>query len=156
AVLKDQEDRAVRSLVLQWRTLPEKYNLIQATREERKAYAQEIDGRFKNINIGKATPDRFLLDAIRQWSDALNREYQAIVDYNNAISRYEFSKGTILQHDNVVISEGPLPNSVQVRAVEHERERTRALVLRQHENPVCYTHLPVMPDGHGLPQLPLD
>jgi outer membrane protein TolC len=155
-VLKDQEDRAVRSLELQYRTLFEKYNLIQATREERKAYAQEIDGRFKNIAIGKATPDRFLLQAIQSWSDALNREYQAIVAYNNALAGFEFTKGTILQHNNVVIAEGPLPASAQVRAVEHERERTRALVLRQRENPVPYMKATIDTSGKGLPQLPSD
>jgi tmRNA-binding protein len=158
-VLKDQEDRAVRSLVLQYRTLFEKHNLIQATREERKAYAQEIDGRFKNIAIGKATPDRFLLQAIQSWSDALNREYQAIVAYNNALGGFEFSKGTILQHNNIMIAEGPLPHSAQVRAVEHERERTRALVLRQHENPIPYSKGSLDDHGKaiaGIPQMPAD
>jgi outer membrane protein TolC len=159
AVLKDQEDRAVRSLTLQYRTLFEKHNLIQATREERKAYAQEIDGRLKNIAIGKSVADRFLLQAIQSWSDALNREYQAIVAYNNALAGFEFTKGTILQHNNIMIAEGPLPAAAQVRAVEHERERTRALVLRQHESPVPYTQGCVEQNGRVypfIPQIPTD
>jgi outer membrane protein TolC len=154
AVLKDQEDRAVRSLVLQYRTLFTQHNLIQATREERKAYAQEIDGRFKNIAIGKATPDRFLLQAIQSWSDALNREYQAIVAYNNAIAGFEFTKGTILQHNNIMIAEGPLPAAAQVRATEHERERCRAIVLRQHENPIVYTKGCLEQGGEAFPAIP--
>jgi outer membrane protein TolC len=156
AVLKDTEDRAVRSLIFQYRQLFEKHNLIQTTREERKAYAQEIDGRFKNIAIGKATPDRFLLQAIQSWSDALNREYQAIVAYNNALAGFEFTKGTILQHNSITIAEGPLPAAAQVRAVEHERERTRALVLRQRENPIPYSKANIDSSGKGLPQMPVD
>ncbi len=41
-----------------------------------------------------------------------------------------------MQHDNIVIAEGGLPTCAQVRAVEHERERTTALVLRERAAPV--------------------
>src|SRR5207302_303391 len=69
---------------------------------------------------------------------------------------YEFTKGTVLQHNNVVIAEGPLPHSAQVRAVEHERERCRAIVLRQRENPVAYSKTCLDTTGKLLPQVPAD
>src|SRR5207244_1548409 len=46
------------------------------------------------------------------------------------------AKGTILQHNNVAIQEGPLPQVAMVRAVEHERERSKALVLRERPEPL--------------------
>src|SRR5262249_57139362 len=77
--------------------------------------------------------------------------YQAIVNYNNAIARFNFAKGTMLQHDNVVIGEGPLPAVAHKRAIDHERERSHALVLREREAPT-YKQLP----HHGLPEIPTD
>src|SRR5262249_17403259 len=62
---------------------------------------------------------------------ALSDEFQAMVDYNNALVGFEFAKGTIQFHDQVVIGEGPLPEAAQVRAVEHERQRSAALVLNE-------------------------
>src|SRR4029077_5751877 len=97
----------------------------------------------------------FLLEAQRLWADALRAEYQAIADYNNAMARFEYAKGTIMQRDNIVIAEGGLPQCAQVRAVEHERERSSALVLRERAKPVTVPCCRV--EGGtlmGLPELP--
>src|SRR5262249_4171388 len=69
---------------------------------------------------------------------------------------FHFSKGTIMQHDNVAIAEGALPVCAQVRAVDHERERSHALVLHEHAKLVA--HPPVSPEHAvpGVPQLPAD
>src|SRR5262249_55587619 len=93
--------------------------------------------------------------AQRVWADALRDEFNAIYQYNSSIATYEYAKGTILTHDNVVISEGPLPHCAQVRAVEHERERTKALVLLERAQPVNHGAF----EGHeatipGVPDLP--
>ena len=53
------------------------------------------------------------------------------MQYNNALATFEFAKGTIMQHNGVYIADGPLPNCAQIRAVDHERERTRALLLQE-------------------------
>src|SRR5262249_2508779 len=52
--------------------------------------------------------------------------------------------------------EGPLPHCAQVRAVEHERERTLACVLRERASPVAYRPCGTEHGGAGpcLPQLP--
>ena len=81
---------------------------------------------------------------------ALQQEYQAVRDYNNALAVFELVKGTIPQHDNVVIAEGPLPGCASERAVEHQRQRSAALEVRERAAPVplAETH-PVadVPDG---------
>src|SRR5207249_4669785 len=82
-------------------------------------------------------------------ASALAQEYQAIAAYNNSLAAFEFAKGTIMKHDSVLIGEGPLPKCALVRAVEHERERTAALVLRERENPVHQGDLSL---AHGGPR----
>jgi outer membrane protein TolC len=133
-VLKDQEMKAQAFLARQYGQLLEAHQRLLVRQAQRKAFAVEVATRAKKFAEGNLTID-FLLDAQRQWAAALTAEAQAVVDYNNALARFEFAKGTITDHDSVVIGEGPLPRCAQVRAVEHERERTKALVVRERARP---------------------
>jgi outer membrane protein TolC len=136
-VLQDQELKAQRYLALQYRRLAETNVRIEAARSQREAAAQQLTLRFQEFAVGRGTLE-FLLTAQIAWANALRDEFALITDYNNALATFEFAKGTILQHDNVVIGEGPLPGCARVRAVEHEHERTQALVLRERAKPaVC-------------------
>jgi outer membrane protein TolC len=135
-VLTDQENKATQFLALQYANLTEFYELIIAQRSQRLAAATQLQARFREFLAGRGTLD-FLLEAQRVWADALRDEYQAIVQYNNSLISWEFAKGTILQHDNITIGEGPLPHCAQVRAVEHERQRKDSLVLLERSKPVC-------------------
>jgi outer membrane protein TolC len=132
--LQDQELKAQGFLAQQYRHLFEFHTQIQIQRAQREAAATQLEARFKEFLAGRGTLD-ILLEAQRVWSDALRAEYDAIVQYNNALAGFEFAKGTILQRDNVVIAEGALPDCGAVRAVEHERQRSLALVLRLRPNP---------------------
>jgi outer membrane protein TolC len=156
AVLRDQEVRAEQFLALEYANLIQFYELIRAQRAQREAAAEQLQARFKEFLAGRGTLD-FLLEAQRVWADALRDEYNAIVQYNNALVTFEYAKGTILRHDNVMISEGPLPQCAQVRAVEHARERSKALVLRERANPVlCSQHQCGVNTVTGLPAIPAD
>jgi outer membrane protein TolC len=152
--LKDQEAKVHQFLGLQYANLSQFYELIRANRAQREAAAVQLGARFKEFLAGRGTLD-FLLEAQRVWADALRDEFNAIYQYNNTIATFEFAKGTILQHDNVVISEGPLPHCAQVRAVEHERERTKALVLQERAQPINHSVYQGA-DGAipGVPDLP--
>src|SRR5262249_13061749 len=110
------------------------YEQIKANRATREAFAVEVNARRAEFLAGRKTIE-VALEAQRFWADALANEYQAVVAYNNALAGFEFAKGTILQHDNVVIAEGQLRVCASVGAVEHERQRTAALVLRQRALP---------------------
>jgi hypothetical protein len=162
--LRDQELKVQRFLAQQYRNVFEFYQRIQAGRAEREAYAQLLNARFKQFLAGRGTLD-FLLQAQQSWADALSREYQNIANYNKSLAAFEFAKGTLLQYDNVIIAEGGLPKCAQVRAVEHERERSKALVVMEHARPVeqpmgrpageC--DIPEVPtDMAALPKLPRD
>jgi outer membrane protein TolC len=131
-VLLDQERKAVQYLTFQYRQLFQAYEQIRIQRAQREAAAIQLDARFRLYIAGsKDSTLDILLEAQRVWSSALQAEYANIVTYNNALASFEFAKGTIMEHNNVVISEGPLPVCAQVRAVEHERQRAKAIVLRE-------------------------
>lgn len=155
AALCDQERKTQLFLGLIYRRVFEFYEQIQANRALREAAATQLEARFKEFLAGRGTLD-FLLEAQRVWADALKSEYDFIVSYQIALMGFEFAKGTLLQYDNVYVSEGPLPGCAQVRAVEHQRERTHALVLAERAVPVVQPACCTEP-GHataGLPQLP--
>lgn len=160
--LLDSEDKTARFLEAQYRNVLTSNAQIQMNRGQRLAYTdqlrtyieQVVEGRLLLGNNPNGT--NLVLQAQRQWSDALASEYNAIVQYNIALAQFEFAKGTLLQHDNVVISEGPLPQCARVRAVEHEQERAEAIVLRERATPVGYTPCDPQSGLGGLPKLPAD
>jgi outer membrane protein TolC len=137
AIMQDQEQKAQQFLALEYTNVIEFYETIRANRAQREAAAITLDARFKEFLAGKGTLD-FLLESQRVWADALRDEYTSIVQYNNALATYEYAKGTLLQHDNITIAEGALPHAVQQRAVEHEREKAKAIVLRERAQPVVH------------------
>jgi outer membrane protein TolC len=139
--LRDQESRAARYLDAQYRQLVQTYEEIQTQQAELEALAQAVRGRFQEF-VGGKIQLIVLLEAQRLYADVLRTRYAAVVEYNNALVRFEFAKGTLLQHDNVVISEGPLAPCAQVRAVDYERRRAHALVLREREHPVPLVSIP--------------
>jgi outer membrane protein TolC len=153
--LKDQERKAEQFLALQYRELKQYYDEIQAQRAGREANARQLELRFQEFRVGRGTLD-VLLEAQRNFADSLANEHIAIANYNNRLAGFQFAKGTIMSYDNVNISEGPLPQCAQVRAVEHQRRRTLALVGR--ERPAMMAP-PGGPDAHqpitgNLPALP--
>jgi outer membrane protein TolC len=151
-VLRDQEQKAKDFLAREYRLLPSYYEQIRATRAQRQAYSEQLKSLFQNIEAGRLTTGATVLfDAQRFYSQALSDEYQAIVNYNNALAGWEFAKGSILQHDNVVIGEGPLPTCAQVRAVEHQKERTEALVGAERSKGKCGPCCGPVASGGPLP-----
>jgi len=155
-VLQDQEQKTQQFLTLQYRRLFEFYEQIRAQRAQRMAFGEQLKARQAEVEIGKETLD-ILLEAQRFWADALANEYNAIVQYNNTLAAFEFAKGTLLQHNNVQIAEGGLPCCAAVRAVEHHRQRTLGLVVKERENPVQHTQLGNREEvSVTMPNLPAD
>jgi hypothetical protein len=153
-VLQDQELKAERFLGLYYRRMSSAYFQIKAARAQREAFATQLRIRYELYKAGSNEPGtgspvtlNLLLESQRFWAEALATEYQAIVTYNNSICGWEFAKATIIQHDNVTISEGPIPVAAQKRAVEHLRERTKAIVLRERAAPAGVMAQPLEMSG---------
>ena len=151
--LKEQEKKAQIYLSRQYSRIAELYETIETRREQREAYAQQVDARFRQFAAGRIKVD-FLQSAVTQFSTALTAEYQAISQYNQVLAAFQFAKGSILEFDNVKISEGALPQCAQVRAVVHEQQRTRGIVLRQRFNPLPPSAMSIANGTAGLPRLP--
>jgi outer membrane protein TolC len=129
AQLQDQERKAHLLLEITYRRLFEFYTQIELNRNAVDASIRQLTARENEYKAGRGTLD-VLLEAQRTFAQSLAAQYQAVANYNQALAVFQWSKGTIMQYDSVVIAEGPLPACAQVRAVEHQRERTAALVLR--------------------------
>ncbi len=129
--LRTEEDKAERFLALAYRQILEFQHQIQVNEAALRAATGQLEGYFDLFRQGRAAASNAdLILALQNFSSSVGSYYAAIVQYNNALSTFEFAKGTIMERDNVFLSEGPLPLCAQVRAVEHERQRTQAIVLR--------------------------
>ena len=150
---QDRQAKVQRQLAQEYRHVVEYHGRLQAVRARREAFGQELDSRFREYRAGRGSLN-VLLEAQRFWSQALADEFTMIAQYNSALAAFEFAKGTILRHDNVQIAEGPLPPCAQARAVEHERERSAALVLCERAEPVADRPAAARPRWPFLPELP--
>jgi len=65
----------------------------------------------------------------------LSAEHNAIASYNISLAGLQYAKGTLMQYNNVVIADGPLPNCTLARATDHQRQRTDGIVVRERATP---------------------
>ncbi len=147
--LREAEKKIHMALARAYQNIFVTYESIKMLRAQREAFGEQVKANFQEFQAGKITPD-LLLEAQRFSAQALQQEYQSVRDYNNALAAFELVKGTIPQHDNVVIAEGALPQCASERAVEHQRKRSSALEARERATPVplAETHaVEDVPDG---------
>jgi outer membrane protein TolC len=132
--LRVDEDKVLRNLTLSYRHILEFQEQMQRNLASAEAYNNELLVRIQRVKGGVDTPDVTLL-AIQFGTQSLTQYYQFLGQYNAALAQFEYYKGTLLRRNNVVIAEGPLNGCAQVRAVEHEQERTAALIHRERAAP---------------------
>ncbi len=158
AILKNQELKATRFLERQYQQIFSNYESIKALRANREANAVQLAGRFREFEVGRGTLD-ILLEAQRFYADAVRQEYEAIANYNIALSNFQFAKGASLVYNNIQVVDAPLPNLALARAIEHYEQRTRALVLRERQKPAGKERLSLPTLLHHtepLPDIPMD
>ncbi|MBV9121818.1 MAG: TolC family protein, partial [Planctomycetes bacterium] len=136
ALLRDQEAKVVFSLQRSLRDLVQSQEEARIAHSQTQAAVNLLQARYDRFRAGRETID-LLLRAQREWVDALREENRAICNYNMALADFERQKGTIMQYENVSISEGPLPVCAQDRASEHIREWKRSLVLKKAPAPAA-------------------
>lgn len=161
-ILKENEDRARSFVTQQYQEIAKWYSLIAMRIDQRKAYKNSADKQIESYNAGSTKLDVNLVDAIRRFGEALTGEYEAVGEYNISLARFEWAKGTILHNNNVYLSEGPLPECAQERAVDRERRRTKAHVLRDPPRPLATLEdlghhvgevIVEPPSEHGVPRM---
>jgi outer membrane protein TolC len=133
ASMRDSERKVIDELRVNWSRLAEYRMEIQANRAAGQASAEHYRILSSRREIDPlATLLEAMLNAQQTRAAAETAEYTAIANYNNTLAGWQFSKGTILQYDNVMIGDGALPQAVQVRAADHIRERQVAQEIREH------------------------
>jgi outer membrane protein TolC len=153
--LKNEEDKAERFLGLAYRQVIEFEHQIQINQAALRAATIQLERRFDLIRQGRAAAfGAELILAEQNWSTSAFALYQSIAQYNNALATLDFARGAIMERDSIYISDGPLPRCAQMRAVEHERERTAALVLRERKQ--CVDPAEPAKTGPVVPRIALD
>ena len=134
--LRTDEDKVQRILELQYRNVLQYQRAVDINRTAVEAYNNDLNVRYERVRSGQELAVDTTLNTIRFGTAAMFAYYGFIANYNQALAGLEWAKGTLLERDNVVIAEGPLPNCAQVRAVDHERKRNKALILREQAAPL--------------------
>jgi len=128
--LKNEEERITSELQRSYRLVIQVQLQIQVFRDRRLAAARQLVARNEAVRAGiDLVP--ILLIAQRALVDALRDEQQAIAEYNIALADFERQKGTITRHNNISISEGPLPHHVETFAAREAMQLKSGKVLRQ-------------------------
>lgn len=134
ARLRNLEHTVVHGLHEAYQDLITNFDLIQIQMERREAAAQQLIARMQFYLQGKASLD-LVLEAQVRFTDALRDEGQAKIQYNQALARWEFARGTMLANDNVVLAEERLSWASPKFREKRERQWRNSLPL------------PIHPDG---------
>ncbi len=106
---------AIQNLDFNYQVATTQLNRFKAADDE----VQAMDALYRG---DKVTLDR-VLEAQRRRSQAMIDYYRSIVDYNKAIADVHFRKGSLLEHNNIKLAEGPWSDKAYWDALEKARER---------------------------------
>jgi outer membrane protein TolC len=146
AFLRDNEEKVAFTLGRAYRDIFETYENIRIQRERRLETATQLELEYREFASGRGQID-ILLEAQRNWADAIRDEHFAICDYNIALVDFERQKGTILERSNVSIMEGPIPPCAEARASAHIRERACSILVKE---PLPAVNTLCLPEGAKL------
>ena len=122
AVLQDLELEFSHQLGNAIRDLDLNFGLTQTNFNRRVAAENEVDAIKAVYETGTVTLD-LLLDTQRRRAEAESAYYRSLVDYNRAIMRVHYRKGSLLEYNGVYLAEGPWPGKAQFDALRRARQR---------------------------------
>jgi hypothetical protein len=122
SVLQDMELEVSHQLSDTVRDVDLNYGLTQSNFNRRVAAEDEVDAVEAVYDSGRVTLD-LLLDAQRRRADAESLYYRSLVDYNRAIMRVHYRKGSLLEYNGVYLAEGPWPGKAYFDALRLSRRR---------------------------------
>ena len=122
SILQAQEEELTFQLADSIRELDRHYNLSRTNLNERIAAQAELDATEAAFEAGTTTIDQ-VLDAMRRLSSSEAAYYRSVVDYNIAITTLHQRKGSLLEYNNVGLTEGPWPNKAYFDARKQARKR---------------------------------
>ena len=126
ALLKDMELEVSHQLGDAVRDVDLNYELAESNFNRRKAAQDQVDAVAAIYDVGKTTFDQ-LLEAQRLRAEAESAYYRSLIDYNRAIMRLHYRKGSLLEYNGVYLAEGPWPGKAYFDALRRARQRDAAL-----------------------------
>ncbi len=128
AVMEDLELEVSHQLGDAIRDVELNFGLTQTNFNRRVAAEDEVEAIEAIYDSGRVTLD-LLLDAQRRRAEAESAYYRALVDYNRAIMRVHYRKGSLLEYNGVYLSEGPWPGKASFDALRRARHRDASTYL---------------------------
>jgi outer membrane protein TolC len=125
-VLQEMELEVSQQLGDSVRDLDLNYVVAQTNFNRRAAAEDEVEAVQTIYDVGNITLDR-VLDAQSRRAQAESDYYRSLVDYNRAIMRVHFRKGSLLQYNGVYLAEGPWPGKAYFDALRRARGRDAGL-----------------------------
>ena len=134
--LRDSERKVFDAIVDAVRQMEVGFATNSINEARRKALAEVV--RQQEIRLGNIQGEDFigqlngLIQSQRDLANAISDQYRGLANYNAALARLEYVKGTIQSYNNVSVADGPLPPFVQKKAADHFRALNSAIKLREH------------------------
>ena len=122
AVLQDLELEISHQLGNSIRDVDLNFALTQSNFNRRVAAVDEVEAVEAVYTSGRVTLD-LVLDAQRRRAEAESAYYRSLVDYNRAIMRVHYRKGSLLEYNGVYLAEGPWPGKAHFDALRRARQR---------------------------------
>ncbi len=122
AILQEQELELSHQIADSFRELSQNYTQSRTQLNRRIASEAEVQAVRASYDAGTTTLDQ-VLEALRRLAEAETDYYRAMVDYNLSIMTLHYRKGSLLECNNVGLSEGPWPNKAYFDATKQARKR---------------------------------
>lgn len=126
AVLQEQERLFVSQLSDAEGKKTAHYQLVQTNAMRWQAAEQEVQARLAEYKGGR-TPVNVVLQSQLRRAQAQIDYYRALAEYNKSINYVHYLKGTMLQQNNIELSEGCWNKKAYWDALERARERSAGL-----------------------------
>jgi hypothetical protein len=148
AVLQDMELEVSHQVGDAVRDIDFNFQVAKSNFNRRGAAEDEVAAVEAIFDVGRVTYD-LLLDAQRRRAEAESAFYRSLVDYNRAIMRMHYRKGSLLEYNGVYLAEGPWPGKAYFDAMRRARQRDAAMYLDYgYTRPDVMSHGPY-PQGAG-------
>jgi outer membrane protein TolC len=122
ALLEDLELEISHQISDAIRDIDFNYQTTQTRFNGRVASQDEVDA-VRTVYESGRVPIDLLLDAQRRRAEAESNYYRSLVDYNRAIMRVHYRKGSLLEYNGVYLAEGPWPGKAHFDALRRARQR---------------------------------
>ena len=122
AVLKEQERQIIHDLADIVADMDRAFTVAQTAFNRREAAKEQYEAVQAAYDADKAPLDQ-VLSAQRTLADSDERFHRALVEYALAVKNVHFEKGSLLDHNQVYLAEGPWPGKAYFDAARREQNR---------------------------------